>query len=322
MRRNGIYPYPDFPDHVYVELTNVCNARCTICATPTMQRPRKVMELELFRKIVEECARRRPRWLLPFLHGETLLVPGVLDYFRLARRLAPDTRINLTTNGSKLSPEISEAILRERLVDHLIVSIDGGDRETFEAIRLGLSYDEVRGNVLGFLRRRNDLGLDRPKVSIAMVTTTENKATRRRLAAAWKEADEVRFSVYFNWAGQLDGERRPPNKINFCERLYHYITVLVDGRVALCCFDSDGEHILGDVRRSSLHEIWHSPAFQEKRKALYRKDFKQLPLCERCDYLNHPDWATPLLRRRLAWEERFPRVAAWAGRAYKRWLTG
>ncbi|HOM99171.1 MAG TPA: SPASM domain-containing protein [Acidobacteriota bacterium] len=319
--RSDIYPVPEFPDYVHVELTNVCNARCTVCATPNMQRPRRIMDPELFRKIVEECARRRPRWLLPFLHGESLLVPGVLDYFRTARELAPDTRLNLTTNASKLSPEISEAVLKEGLLDHLIVSVDGGDKATFEATRLGLNYDEVRSNVLYFLHRRAELGLKQPKVSVAMVTTAENKATRRRLAEAWREADEVRFSVYFNWAGRLDGECRPSNKINFCERLYHYLTILVDGRVAMCCFDSEGEQVVGDVRRMSLHEVWHSDVFQAKRRALYRKQFERLPLCARCDYLNHPAWATPLLRRRPAWEHSWPRLTGWAGRAYKRWLT-
>ena len=87
-----MYRYPDFPDHVYVELTNICNARCTICATPAMKRPRMIMAPELFRKIVTECGENRARKLLPFLHGESLLVPGVLDYFRQARRLATGLR--------------------------------------------------------------------------------------------------------------------------------------------------------------------------------------------------------------------------------------
>ena len=153
-----MYSYPDFPDHVYVELTNICNARCTICATPQMKRPRQIMSPELFRRIVDECGQRGARKILPFLHGESLLVPGVLDYFRYVRQAAPRTHLNLTSNGSKLTSQITEEILQEDLIDSLIFSIDGGDKETFEAIRLNLNYDEVRNNVLGFIRRRNELG--------------------------------------------------------------------------------------------------------------------------------------------------------------------
>ncbi len=316
-----MYKYPEFPDHVYVELTNICNARCTICATPAMKRPREIMSKELFRKIVTECGERGATKILPFLHGESLLVPGVIDYFREARELAPSAHINLTTNGSRLTEEVSEDFLREDLIDSLIVSVDGGDKATFEGIRLGLNYDEVRNNVLRFIRRRRELGKDLPRVSIAMVTVDENKHTRKKFRDEWQEADEVRYSVYFNWAGQLDNEGRTVNKINFCERMYHYITILADGRVAMCCFDSEAEYAVGDVSTQSLHEVWHSEAFDKLRTFLYRRDFDQLKICGKCDYVNHPGWLTPFLRMRPRLQDTFPGLVESTGRIYKRWLT-
>ncbi len=315
-----MYRYPDFPDHVYVELTNVCNARCTICATPSMKRSRKFMSPELFHRIVDECGRRKAKKILPFLHGESLLVPGIVDYFRYIRQAAPATHVNLTTNGSRLSAELAETFLQEDLLDSLIVSVDGGNKETFEAIRLGLDYDQVRGNVLHFIRRRNELGKSTPKVSIAMVTVDDNKDSREQFREAWREADETRFSVYFNWAGKLANEGRTPSKVNFCERIYHYITILVDGRVALCCFDSEAEYSVGDVMESSIHEIWHSDAFAEKRRWLYQKDFDRLKLCARCDYINHPTWMTPLIRIRPLMKETFPQLTLAAENMYKGWL--
>lgn len=315
-----MYRYPDFPEQVYIELTNACNARCTICATPAMKRPREFMPVSLFRKIVDECGRHKARKILPFLHGETLLVPGILDYFRYIRRAAPETHVNLTTNGSRLSAEMTEAFLSEGLLDSVIVSIDGGDRKTFEKIRLGLKYDRVCANVRHFIRRRNEMGKSRPTVSIAMVTVDENKHTRESLQEVWRDADEVRFSVYFNWAGKLENNGRSPNKINFCERLYHYITILADGRVAMCCFDSEAEHTVGDVRRQTVRQVWHSEEFREKRRLLYEKRFDRLPLCARCDYINHPPWVTPLARIRPYVKESFPQLTTAAENLYKRWL--
>ncbi|MFQ5739209.1 MAG: radical SAM/SPASM domain-containing protein [Acidobacteriota bacterium] len=316
-----MYAYPDFPDQVYVELTNVCNARCTICATPAMKRKRDIMPMPLFRKIVDECGRHRARKILPFLHGESLLIPNVLDYFRYVRRASPFTHLNLTTNGSRLSADLAEQILRENLLDSLIVSIDGGDKETFEKIRLNLDYDEVRSNVRRFLQRRKELNKSRPTVSVAMVTVEENKHTRQKLKEAWSEADQVRFSVYFNWAGKLQNKDRTPNKINFCERLQHYITILADGRVAMCCFDSEAEYKVGDVRQQSIHEVWHSDAFNEKRQLLYNLNFDQMGLCAGCDYINHPSWVRPLARLRPYAMRSFPQVATTAENLYKKWLT-
>ncbi len=315
-----MYRYPDFPDHVYVELTNVCNARCTICATPSMVREREFMSMELFRAIVDDCGRYNAKKILPFLHGESLLVPGVLDYFRYARQAAPQTHINLTTNGAKLSEDLSEAFLQEDLLDSVIVSIDGGDKETFENIRLGLDYDEVRDNVLHFIQRRRELGKTRPTVSIAMVIVDENKHTRSKLKEVWSEADEVRFSVYFNWAGKLNNNGRAVHKLNFCERLYHYITILADGQVAMCCFDSEGDYTVGDVKQQSVHEVWHSEAFEEKRRWLYQRDFEQQKLCARCDYINHPQWTAPLVRIRPYVREAAPQLTNVAENLYKRWM--
>src|SRR5688572_380707 len=106
---------PGFPDQVYVELTNACNARCTTCATPQMVRPRAIMPQELFRRIIDQCAEHGARKILPFLHGESFLVPEILDYFAYVRRHAPDSHLNVTTNGSKLTPEMTERILQDDL---------------------------------------------------------------------------------------------------------------------------------------------------------------------------------------------------------------
>ncbi len=315
-----MYRYPDFPDQVYVELTNACNARCTVCATPSMLRKREIMDFTLFRKIVDECARHKARKILPFLHGETLLVPGVLDYFRYIRKTSPGTHINLTTNGSKLSEQLSEAFLTEDLLDSLIISFDGADQQTFESIRIGLSFEGIRKNVAHFLRRRNELGKRDPRVSIAMVSVRENDDSRAHFADVWKDADEVRFSVYFNWGGKLENDGRTANKVNFCERIYHYITILADGRVALCCFDSEAEYAVGDIKTQSVHEVWHSAAFQKRRRQLYQKDFATLKLCGKCDYINHPAWMTPLIRIRPYLMRTAPGLTETADRLYKRWL--
>jgi radical SAM protein with 4Fe4S-binding SPASM domain len=286
-----------------------------------MQRPRKFMDFDLFRKILTECGRKKAKKILPFLHGESLLVPGVVDYFRVARRLSPESHVNLTSNGSRLTQELTEVFLREGLIDSLIVSIDGGDKETFESIRLGLNYDEVRQNVLHFIRRRNQMGLKVPTVSIAMVTVEENRESQRKLEEEWQGADEIRNSVYFNWGGKLENDPRLQNKINYCERIYNYITILADGRVAMCCFDSEAEYAVGDVSQQSIEQIWNSKEFNKKRSLLYDKDFEELKICGKCDYLNHPVWMTPLLRFRPQIESRFPRTAAIAGNLYKKWLT-
>jgi MoaA/NifB/PqqE/SkfB family radical SAM enzyme len=316
-----MHRYPDFPDHVYVELTNICNASCTICATPTMSRKRGTMDFELFRKIIDECGEHHAFRILPFLHGETLLVPGVLDYFRYIRKVSPKSHINLTTNGSRLTGKISEAILKEDLLDSLILSVEGADQETYERVRSGLSFEEIRENFLRFLRLRRQFGKRKPRLLVSMVVVDENRSNKSKFAEQWKDADEVRFSVFFNWAGKLNAQStRSNHKLNFCERLYHHITILLDGRVALCCFDSNGESIIGDARTQTIREIWHSKEFGEIRRQMFERNFDRLHLCARCDYINHPAWVSPFVRIRPYMQRKLPVLANVLDGAYKKWF--
>jgi hypothetical protein len=99
------------------------------------------------------------------------------------------------------------------------------------------------------------------------------------------------------------------------------MTILADGRVAMCCFDSEAEYSVGDVTTQSLYEVWHSEDFDRLREALYHRDFEQVKICGKCDYVNHPGWLTPLLRIRPKVQDSFPGAVEAAGRVYKRWLN-
>jgi radical SAM protein with 4Fe4S-binding SPASM domain len=248
-----------------------------------------------------------------------LLVPNVLDYFRYIRRASPQSHINLTTNGSRLIGGISEAILKEDLIDSIILSLEGADPETYESIRVGLGFEEVRNNFLEFLRLRKQLRKTHPTVSVAMVIVDRNRGTKAQFAEMWKEADAIRYSVFFNWAGKVSGKApHSPSRINYCERMDNYISILADGRVALCCFDSEGEYIVGDVRTQSIREVWLSAEFMKLRRQLFDKRFDQLKLCGRCDFIRHPAWKAPLARVRPLLQRRLPAVANLMDSAYKK----
>jgi MoaA/NifB/PqqE/SkfB family radical SAM enzyme len=47
---------PRMPEIVQIESTNICNAKCVFCPRDEMHRRQGIMSMELFRKIVDECA--------------------------------------------------------------------------------------------------------------------------------------------------------------------------------------------------------------------------------------------------------------------------
>ena len=104
-------------------------------------------------------------------------------------------------------------------------------------------------------------------------------------------ADEVMLKEFVDWGGQdvtitqlampsqrgmLQSPRKHP-----CKFLWQSVVIAWDGRVVPCCYDYDTKLVLGDLRTSSLAEIWNSPAYVALRKAeLEGRNFTDL--CANC----------------------------------------
>lgn len=50
--------------------------------------------------------------------------------------------------------------------------------------------------------------------------------------------------------------------------------VLCDGRLALCCYDFNGEYELGDAFHENIIKLWRSKRYRDMRKVMRRKDFE------------------------------------------------
>lgn len=112
---------------VVLYITDGCNSRCVTC--DIWRNPRRNMEMALVEKIAAECKPLDVRWLL-LSGGEAMQHP---QWPQIARRFrAEGVHVMLLTNGLLLRKQVAEVI---NSVDEVIVSLDGGTAETYEAIR-------------------------------------------------------------------------------------------------------------------------------------------------------------------------------------------
>ncbi|MEJ2745807.1 MAG: radical SAM protein, partial [bacterium] len=138
--RNG-----PFPLVVAAENSNICNAGCVMCPYPAMRRRKGFMEMALFRKIVDECAKHPGVELRLSGFGEPLLDKKLVERIAYAKRKGIE-KVQLTTNASLLDKEMSLAIVNSGL-DEIMFSVDGYNKESYERIRTGLSFYEVYENL-------------------------------------------------------------------------------------------------------------------------------------------------------------------------------
>ena len=266
---------------VYVEITNVCNLKCSFC--PGTRREKRFLPPEDFAVI---AGKLRPYADYLYLHvmGEPLLHPKLEKLLDTADALG--FRVCITTNGTLL-PE-KGALLRRPCIHKVSISLhsfegNGGGEMTdylegiwnfarsassIVALRLWNAggADARNGEIERFLSEK--LGVD---VAALPVDPTGSRRLGKKL---YLESAEK-----FDWP-----ELSAPEKgTQFCHGLRQQIAVLCDGTAVPCCLDHEGDIPLGNLLTDSVESILSAP----RAAALCEGFSRRRPteeLCRRCGY--------------------------------------
>ena len=282
----------DWPAIVQIESTNLCNAKCVFCPRDEMHRQQGVMDMGLFQKIVDECAALGVTHVRVHNYGEPFLDRQLVEKVRYAKSKGI-AEVGMISNGLLITEELARGMIDAGL-DAINISVDAAGKETFEATRVNLEYDTVIGNIRNLARLRNEAGKKRPKLILSFVRQTAAASPEEQaFIEEWRQvADKIHITELHNWAGTLNAH----SDVQFpCYRLWQTFTVLWDGRVSLCCADFDGRHILGDLRASTIAQIWNSPAYRAVRRQHLESGGPEI--CRSCDLpkKDSPLWVGRLL---------------------------
>lgn len=283
------------PVSVSTELTNKCNLRCPECSAGSgqMKRPGGFMDIVLFKKIVKEIG--------PFLYninlyfqGEPMLHPHFFNFLENCKGI----HSTVSTNGLFLTAENSDNIVNSGL-SKLIISIDGARQESYSAYRVNGDL----GNVINGLkavseaRIRNRSGM-KLEIQLLVNRFNEDQIGEMRILASrygaaltlksmqiinnentgfWLPGDK-KFRRYKLDGGEYVNKNRMPDR---CARLWFNPVITWDGKVIPCCFDKDGDHIMGDLNQDSFSEIWNGPRYRVFRRAILR-DRSMIEICRNC----------------------------------------
>ena len=242
---------------VYLEISNVCNLRCSFC--PGTERAAHFMTVEEFDLLTGKL-REYTDFLYFHLMGEPLLHPELETFLEMAH--AKGFKVILTTNGTLLKRK-GEALIASPAVHKVNISL-----QSFEA-NPGEKPDEYITQCAGFtlkasekgkicvLRLWNKNGLDSMNPQIERLLESffpkpwkESRGSRKLKEKVWLEPGEK-----FDWP---DIEAAGENDELFCYALRDQIGVLCDGTVVPCCLDRNGDMALGNLFENDLREIIES----------------------------------------------------------------
>lgn len=258
-----------FPWVLQIETTDKCNARCVSCPHDDMHTTGLTMADGLYEKILKDASQYPIMKFIPMLNGEPLLDKKIIERVALAREYLPKTEILLYTNGSHLNEEIIQALKAQNT--KIWISLNGADVHSREKLTGLKDFEHVYDMCLA----ADKAGiLEQVSIVAHPCVGTE---IRRFFNLFRQKGFMIRFS---NFAGLIYKYRNITPTA--CGRVLNTMTVLLDGRVSLCCFDPKGSVIFGDLRMQTIEEVWEG--LERKAYLRWHKMGKgqKLKLCNQC----------------------------------------
>lgn len=284
------------PPRVQIQTQAGCNGRCVFCPNEDVIKsglPHGKMAPDLFQKIVDELAEARPRRISPYLMNEPLNDKRLPEFVRYISERVPDSTSLVTTNGTALTEERAEALIRAGL-KRLKVSLQSLDPEKNRAI-MGYSSERVIENILATKRVMDRL---RPKdfdFRVSTVVTAQNIGEIQETQRFWKRHGIHHVTSSLENRG---GNIRNAEELNAaamaarhnCIRPSREMCILYNGDVVLCCVDWFRTVVVGNLAVQSLAEVWNSPRLQQIRLGFTTQNLELLPdICLNCTESACPD---------------------------------
>jgi radical SAM protein with 4Fe4S-binding SPASM domain len=293
-----------YPTHVDFETTNHCNMKCVMCPHADNEHtfhltPKGMMDLGLYKKIVTELAAGGTYSIKLNYRGEPLLHKHLVEMVRFAKEKGI-LEVMFTTNGYLLTKEKAQQLV-DAGIDYIIISIDGATKETYEAIRPGGEFDRLVENIKYLSNYRREKGLKKPLIRTQFVKMKENIHEVEMYKEMWRPYVDVMAANDFSLrVGQENKSVR--DMVAFgratCPHPFRRLTITWDGEVLMCCGDWSKVNVIGDTKKNSIHEIWHSETMYQMRDLLKKKELDKIASCKNCYVLASYEWKrAPLIKR-------------------------
>jgi D-glycero-D-manno-heptose 1,7-bisphosphate phosphatase len=267
------YLYKNKPDHIQIETTIICNAKCDFCTQRKVTRRPKRMEDSVWKKIIDDTRGWGVSYR-PFLLNEPFADTRMLDICRYIKQ-DKTAKIEFNTNGSLITPKVTDSLL-EIGVDIVRFSIDGFFEQEYNKRRKGLDFKTVENNTEYFCK---NAGKD-IFTEVRMIAFPNTEREQELFKEKWtKIAKNVLITELYRypWEGQTEPLYKPCFKIR--KEMFFY----VDGRATLCCWDTNERGVIGDVKEQTVSEIWNGEPLKSYRNILDNGERDKILLCSRCD---------------------------------------
>jgi radical SAM protein with 4Fe4S-binding SPASM domain len=272
-----------FPLHIDIEASSACNLKCPMCprtqlAKENVAQYAKILDFELFKRIVDEAAQIGVYSMKLNWRGEPLMNPRIIDMIKYAKQKG-FVDVLMNTNAVLLDENISRSIVEAGL-DNLIYSFDSPYKEAYEKIRIGANYEQVLANIRRFHEIREEMNSVSPLTRVQMVRMPENEESFHDFVNLFKGiADIIASNEVADWETYVP----VPNDTKFsCSQLWQRIFVAANGDITCCCMDFGLLSGMGNIKDTTIQSAWNSDAHKEILRKHKDLQWHQVEICAKC----------------------------------------
>jgi len=310
----SVFNHAPYPGLIEIEISTLCNLKCTICEHTYWDEPENNMSFKEFKSIVDQFPRLK--WIALTGIGQVFLNQDALEMYRYLKSKWPRIFIELYDPFYLIDEKLARHII-EIGIDNVFISLDAATKETYQKIRIGSDFDRVINNVKTFMRLRKEMGRPLSEVRFNFVVTKDNiheisgyidlvrslggtSILFTKMSHLYREVEKLFVDIPPELIKRIEKEAGRLNiEIKWCpnERLrsmpIKYCTawimpfIYVTGEVVPCCAVNEAnarkfqkENSLGNVFKKSFKEIWLSQEYGKFRAML--KENQVPELCSDC----------------------------------------
>ncbi len=288
------------PFFLHLEITTLCNLNCSTCSPSVRNRKwnYKFMPVDFFKNIIDQLP------LLKYLSltgmGEVLLDKNIFKMIKIASEKG--IKVQIATNCVIMNSNIAEKLIKSGLYS-IIFSIDAADKETFEKIRRGASFEKVIKNIRTFINIKKklkskvltqiycvgtkdninqipdivelgkDLGVEHIRIQALFARTDKDSSKLKK--GLYSDDIVLKSKKILNKAKKLAAANKisfiysslKPTKKVYCTMPFFTAFITFEGFVTPCCVQGVDPRIInfGNLHNLSFKEIWNSKKYRDFR---------------------------------------------------------
>jgi MoaA/NifB/PqqE/SkfB family radical SAM enzyme len=290
------------PFIIFIDPSDACNFGCKFCPTGDKElmrkigRPSKVMDLELYKKIIDDiCKFEKPiKVLRLYKDGEPLLNPKFVEMIKYAKEKKCAERIDTTTNASLLTPKKNIEMIDAGL-DRINISIEGVNAQQYKDFsNYNIDFNKLVDNIRHLYENRKNCEIiikipgdtiseEDKKTFLETFGDIADGVFIEHTMSCWPEFElkDVEINKEVGIYGQEIKE------VQVCPYVFYSFSVNSDGLASACFLDWSRKLIIGDAKTESIQEIWNGEKLKNLQKMFLKTERKQHPICKDCGQMSH-----------------------------------